>query len=738
MVRSRVRILSGVILAAALLMAACQTTPGVQNVTDTPTPFTPAQSTQTATQAAAPTSTPLPTATGAPIQAPTALPVEQWPALTYANTPLPALAGEITPQNAYAVVPLAVWGNPRANTISLSADGQILAVGTDLGAAFYDSQSYALLAQVLTPNPVTSIASSADHNLIALGQQQGVVDVLVKADLTLLMRLSPERPEEFADKSIELAFSPDSKSLILMAKSAEEVRLVRWSTESWLITSDLALDPGLVSYLSAPLDLAGVINRRADLLMQSLSYPEENDLVDLPASISQTFWDRFETYDGQVAPAGDGTFILINNGVSVASWHILSGQYDYLLDNYPGSIPDPCTQAPASCQNSAGGFSWACESNPSIPPIGLIALTPDDIMVLISRNDGLTEFRSAADTRVLWTVDVNFTAVSFSPGGEFFFGLRPNGVIEKRATLDGALIDFLDQNPSQLTDLAFSPDGGILAAAYTDGWVRIYGATDGQLLGVLNGNATALAFTQDGDVLAAGLQDGTIRLFDLLTGSFADLGPRHAAAINDLDFSLNGTQLVAGSADCTLSLWQAEDGYRTRLLYPGGQAPFQIENVAQIRSGEWLVAAGNQVSAITYDSADFIASPTLNFGPYTDLCLSSDDEYIALAGEQVWLRRRSNTQPDQTPIAITENGPDLTYKIAFSPDNTLLAILSEEALSFWSMAGREIIADLAYPQAGNYFSQPVSLTYSPYGDLIALGMDNGLIQIFGIPAPGSE
>ena len=738
MARSGIKFLPALFLTATLILSACQNTP---QATTTPTPFTPADPTLAPTQAESPTNTPLPTRpTAAPAisEVPTATPVDQWGELTYAQTPLPTLAGEITPANAYQVVPLAVWGNPRANTIALSTDGQILAVGTDLGATFYDSQSYALLAQATTPYPVTAIAFSPDQGLIALGQQQGGVDVIVKSDLNLLIRLTPAEPKAFDDARINLAFSPDSESLSLMAQSATQVRLVRWSTENWLITTSQTLAQGRVSYLSAALDLAGVIDDQNDLQMQSLSYPEESDLVDLPAGISQAFWNTLDTYGGEVVPASDGTFILIDNGTAVASWHILADDFDYLLDDYPSNIPDPCTQAPASCQNSAGGFSWVCEAADPIPPIALIALTPDDVMVLISRNNGLTEFRSAADTRVLWAIDVHFTSVSFSPGGEFFFGLRPNGIIEKRATLDGELIDFLDQNPGGLADVQFSPDGSILAAAYSDGWVRVYSAADGQLLGVLNGNARSLAFTADGNFLAAGLEDGAIRLFDLLAGSFSDLKPGHLAAVNDLAFSLDGTQLVAGSADCTVSLWQAADGYRIRLLKTGGQDPFQVSQVAQTRSGKWFIAAGNQPGSVTYDRADFAASLLDNLGPYTDLDLSSDDAYLALAGEQVWLRRPADNLPEQAAVPVTAAGLGLTYKLAFSPDNSLLAVVSEEALSFWSLADREIFTSVPYPQAGHFFGKPVSLAFSPYGDLIALGMENGLIQIFGIPAPVAE
>ena len=739
MIGKKVRTLFALFLSAALVLSACQQTPEITPA-NTSTPFTPAQSTATPEPTPSPTAT-TPAETALPTSEPGAngpVQVTQWEPLALANVLLPELAGEINPENVHQVVPLAVWGNPRANTIALSADGQILTVGTDLGAALYDSQSYAQIIQILTPNPVSTIAYSQDNELIAFGQQEGVIDVISKDDLTLLTRLTFEQPADFLERDIKLVFSQDSKSLILMAQSPDQIHLIRWDTETWFAAVNLTLRQGLVSYLSSELDLAGVIYGQPDLLLQSLSYPDESDLLDMPTSISPAFWNAFDTYTGEIVPASDGTFILINNGISILSWQVLSDEYSYLLDNYPDNLPDPCTQAPASCQNTHGELSWTCESTQAIPSIELIALTPDDVMVLISRNDGLTEFRSASDTSVLWTLDVNFTSVSFSPGSEFFFGLRPNGMIEKRATQDGTLIDFFEQTPNELQDMAFSPDGTILVVGYSDGWVRVYSTANGELLGVLDGNAHSLAFSRDGNILAAGLADGTVRIFNLLAGSYSDLTPGHQAAVNALAFSLDGTQLVAGSADCTVSLWQVDDEYRVRLLNPGGQSPFQINAVAQNRDSSWFISAGNLPEAVIFNRADFTSKQLLDFGPFTDLALSSDNVYLAAAGEQVWFNPLTNNQSVLTSIPVTPADSGLAYKLAFNPTNSLLAYGSDEALSLWSIPGQTTLSSIAYPLAGNYIGQPVSLSFSPYGNLIGLGMDNGLILIFGIPTTVTE
>ncbi|MBG0770703.1 MAG: hypothetical protein H0S82_03295, partial [Anaerolineaceae bacterium] len=177
------------VISITLVLSACQKTPETPTP-GTATPFTPVESTALTTQSpTAPTAANQPEATSelAPDGPAT---VTQWDDLTLTNVSLPELAGQITSKNAGQVVPLAVWGNPRANTISLSADGQILAVGTDLGATLYDSQSYALIIQIPTPYPVIAIAFSADNDLIAFGQQEGVIDIISKEDLTLVNRLN--------------------------------------------------------------------------------------------------------------------------------------------------------------------------------------------------------------------------------------------------------------------------------------------------------------------------------------------------------------------------------------------------------------------------------------------------------------------------------------------------------------------------------------------------------------------
>jgi WD40 repeat protein len=71
----------------------------------------------------------------------------------------------------------------------------------------------------------------------------------------------------------------------------------------------------------------------------------------------------------------------------------------------------------------------------------------------------------------------------------------------------------------------------------------------------------SVAFSPDGRQIVSGSADNSLRLWDASSGK--QLGPQlkgHTAWVYSVAFSPDGRRIVSGSGDKTLRLWDASDG----------------------------------------------------------------------------------------------------------------------------------------------------------------------------------
>lgn len=107
-------------------------------------------------------------------------------------------------------------------------------------------------------------------------------------------------------------------------------------------------------------------------------------------------------------------------------------------------------------------------------------------------------------------------------------------------------------------DLAFSPDGTLLALVSVSANISLRQMDDGEELRKFEGHLYAVnsvAFSPDGALLASGSNDRTVRLWNVDGGGLIQTLEGHTEFVNSVAFSSDGSMMASGSDDDTVILW---------------------------------------------------------------------------------------------------------------------------------------------------------------------------------------
>jgi WD40 repeat protein len=137
--------------------------------------------------------------------------------------------------------------------------------------------------------------------------------------------------------------------------------------------------------------------------------------------------------------------------------------------------------------------------------------------------------------------------------------------------------------------LAFSPDGKTLAFSTGDNVVKIWDVSSRQERSMLDLPAASLAISPDGKILAAGSSNGWIQLLNPVTGKTIQLWdpvagkagvfprlPGHAGPVLSVAFSPDGKTLASGGSDGKIKLWDPVTGQERATLEGDTDAVFSL------------------------------------------------------------------------------------------------------------------------------------------------------------------
>jgi WD40 repeat protein len=199
-----------------------------------------------------------------------------------------------------------------------------------------------------------------------------------------------------------------------------------------------------------------------------------------------------------------------------------------------------------------------------------------------------------------------------------------------------------DDRDLWIGDLAFSPDGTLLAAGNHSSHIKLWDTRTGERLAMLtdhNREVMGLAFSPDGTTLASASFDRTLRLWDLSTYENEQVLRGHQNRLTSIDYSPRW--IATGSADNTVRIWNANSGEVVHVL-EGHTA--RVETVAFSPDGSLLASAGRDNTIRLWN-------------PISCDCLE------VLEGHHWWVVRLV-FQNDHTLISVSGNGEIRVWDLA--------------------------------------------------------------------------
>ena len=249
-------------------------------------------------------------------------------------------------------------------------------------------------------------------------------------------------------------------------------------------------------------------------------------------------------------------------------------------------------------------------------------------------------------------------------------------------------------------DMAYSPDGKLLAAAGTIG-IWIYDGRTGEELNLLTEHmesASTVAFSADNQLLACDGKDNTILLWDLHTGKHKMTLTGHIEGISSVVFSPDGKTLASGSGDETIRLWDVSTG--EQLLVFAGHAG-SVSEVMYSPDGEMLASHGMDEMIHLWDAhtGEFLRSITGYKGDVYSIAYSPDGEVLASGGEDGIIRFwEYHTGQLKTSLTATTDSDGIS-SVMFSPDGKTLVSnnYEDDMIQFWDVATGERLKTIKSP-----------------------------------------
>ncbi len=484
---------------------------------------------------------------------------------------------------------------------------------------------------------------------------------------------------------------------------------------------------------------ASVLAEPGDVFTSSFS-ADASRLVTTPLGGTATLWDTESGNEISRLPGADTVYVVAfdPSGNSIVGTDLDGG-----LNLWNGESGAQLDQKDAT---SEGGVVWSLSFSDDGSRLATVSSdTTDNVRLWFVSATGLQESgriptafegQEGAE-READATSVPFTAAALDPAGTRLVTADENGRVQVWDAATRAPERMLAGAVGETSDLAFSPDGKLVAAAQ-DKVVRVWRVATGERLAEMQGHqdwVNVVEFRPDGENVLSASSDGTARVWEARTGlPVLELRGHHGAIVM-VDY-LAGEKLAATvSEDGTVRTWDVETGIELR-----GHRDWVLDATYN-SDGTLLATVGSDGRLVTWDpitherqdateaGLSSSAVNTVEFSPDGRILTGADDGTAALwdpetldydsqvyhgdrvtgasfnpDGDRIVTSSTDGTvrvwdpaEPDEQLFDLqaagleqtTHDGPVLDAR--FSPDGTrIVTVGADELARVWSSDGREL------------------------------------------------